>query len=120
MDFVTFVRNQWDRVAAWLLVALGALFLLLGWLGVSDAVLTTEQLPYIISGGLGGVCCIGIGIALWLSADLRDEWTALRTIADRLEIDLDAPPDTIAASSEENPTSNGRTVRPPRKAASAK
>ena len=120
MDFVTFVRNQWDRVAAWLLVALGALFLLLGWLGVSDAVLTTEQLPYIISGGLGGVCCIGIGIALWLSADLRDEWTALRTIADRLDIELDAPPTEVAPSSEENPATNGRVARRPRKATSAK
>ncbi len=117
---MTFLRNQWDRVAAWLLVALGALFLLLGWLGVSDAVLTTEQLPYIISGGLGGVCCIGIGVALWLSADLRDEWTALRTIADRLEIDVEAPPTKIAPSSEEAPESNGRVARRARKAASAK
>jgi hypothetical protein len=91
VDLVTFLRNQWDRVAAWALVLLGALFLLLGWLGVSDAILTTEQLPYIISGGLGGVCCIGLGAVLWLSADLRDEWTALREIARRLDVDLEEP-----------------------------
>ena len=81
MDFLTFMRNQWDRVAAWVLIALGGLLLLIGWLGVSDALLPTEQMPYIVSGGLGGICLIGIGVMLWLSADLRDEWTELHEIA---------------------------------------
>jgi hypothetical protein len=84
MDFLTFLRNQWDRVAAWVLIALGALLLLIGWLGVSDALLPTEQMPYIVSGGLGGICLIGIGVMLWLSADLRDEWSELHEIARRL------------------------------------
>ena len=84
MDFVTFLRNQWDRVAAWVLIALGGLLLLIGWLGVSDALLPTEQMPYIVSGGLGGICLIGIGVMLWLSADLRDEWSELHEIARRL------------------------------------
>jgi heme A synthase len=84
MDFLTFLRNQWDRVAAWVLIALGGLLLLIGWLGVSDALLPTEQMPYIVSGGLGGICLIGIGVMLWLSADLRDEWSELHEIARRL------------------------------------
>jgi len=84
MDFLTFLRNQWDRVAAWVLIALGGLLLLVGWLGVSDALLPTEQMPYIVSGGLGGICLIGIGVMLWLSADLRDEWSELHEIARRL------------------------------------
>ena len=84
MNFLTFVRNQWDRVAAWVLIALGAPLLLMGWLGVSDALLPTQQMPYIVSGGLGGICLIGIGVMLWLSADLRDEWSELHEIARRL------------------------------------
>ena len=84
MDFLTFMRNQWDRVAAWVLIALGALLLLIGWLGVSDALLPTEQMPYIVSGGLGGICLVGVGVMLWLSADLRDEWSELHEIARRL------------------------------------
>lgn len=120
MNVMAFLRNQWDRVAAWLLVGLGALFLLLGWLGVSDAVLTTEQLPYVVSGGLGGLCCIGVGVTLWLSADLRDEWTALREIAERLEVDVDAPATEIGPPADDAPASNGRLVaRPARKAASS-
>ena len=85
MDLLKLVRQQWDRVAAWVAIGLGGLLLLLGWLGVSDAVYPAEQLPFVVSGGLGGVCLIGIGVMLWLSADLRDEWSELHEIARRLE-----------------------------------
>jgi hypothetical protein len=81
MDLKAFVRSQWDRVGAWVAIALGVLLMLIGWLGVSDTVYPAEQLPYIISGGLGGVALIGLGAMLWLSADLRDEWTELHEIA---------------------------------------
>jgi hypothetical protein len=85
MDAMKFVKAQWDRVAAWIAVAFGALLLFIGWLGVSDSVLPAEQLPYIISGGLGGIALVGIGAMLWLSADLRDEWTELHALARQLE-----------------------------------
>jgi hypothetical protein len=81
MEFLSWVRDQWDRVGAVVLVVVGALALLLGWLGISDAVLPSEQLPYLLSGGLVGVFLLGLGTTLWLSADLRDEWRKL----DRLE-----------------------------------
>jgi len=81
MEFLSWVRDQWDRVGAVVLVVAGALALLLGWLGISDAVLPSEQLPYLLSGGLLGVFLLGLGTTMWLSADLRDEWRKL----DRLE-----------------------------------
>ena len=81
MEFLSWVRDQWDRVGAVVLVLAGALALLLGWLGISDALLPSEQLPYLLSGGLVGVFLLGLGTTLWLSADLRDEWRKL----DRLE-----------------------------------
>ncbi len=73
MEFLSWVRDQWDRVGAVVLVVAGALALLLGWLGLSDAVLPSEQLPYLLSGGLLGVFLLGLGTTLWLSADLRDD-----------------------------------------------
>jgi hypothetical protein len=85
MDRMKLLRTQWDRVAAWAAVALGSLALLLGWIGVSGKVLAAEQLPYIISGGLGGLALIAVGVMLWLSADLRDEWTELHALARRLD-----------------------------------
>ena len=80
MDFLKILRFQWDRVFAWAALAAGALTLLLGWLGVSRQVLPAAQIPYIVSGGLGGVFLLGLGAVLWLSADLRDEWRQLREI----------------------------------------
>jgi hypothetical protein len=90
MDFLKILRFQWDRVFAWVAIALGVLALLLGWLGVSREVLPAAQIPYIVSGGLGGVFLLGLGAVLWLSADLRDEWRQLREINVRLgETSLD-------------------------------
>ena len=80
MDLLTFVRNQWDRVGAWVAIAVGALLLVLGWLGVTNTPYTVEQIPYVVSGGLGGIFLLGVGAMLWISADLRDEWRKLEEI----------------------------------------
>jgi hypothetical protein len=58
--------------------------LIVGWVGVSGHGYPAQELPYIISGGLGGVFLLGIGATLWLSADLRDEWGKLNRIERRL------------------------------------
>jgi hypothetical protein len=81
MDFEKWLRLQWDRAGAWLCVGAGAVLLVVGWVGVSGSAYPAEQLPYVISGGVGGVFLLGLGAMLWLSADLRDEWRKL----DRIE-----------------------------------
>lgn len=80
MRITTYFREQWDRVATCIAVALGASALVLGWLGVSNQIYPGEQLPYVVSGGLGGVFLLGLGAMLWISADLRDEWRKLDDI----------------------------------------
>ena len=77
MGFMTWLRLQWDRVGAWLCIVAGAVVLLVGYIGVSGTPYTSEQLPYIVSGGLTGIFLLGVGGMLWLSADLRDEWRKL-------------------------------------------
>jgi hypothetical protein len=47
-------------------------------------VLTYEQLPYILSGGLFGLAMIMVGTGLWLSADIRDEWRRIDRLEDTL------------------------------------
>lgn len=92
---MTFLRTQWDRVGAWVLVAAGALALLLGWIGVSGTAYPTEQVPYIISGGLVGIFLLGAGAMLWISADLRDAWRKLDGIERALtsgQVYAPAPP----------------------------
>jgi hypothetical protein len=77
---VNYVRNQWDRVGAWLCVIGGAIALLVGYIGVSGTLDTGEQLPYVVSGGMVGLFLLGLGSLLWVSADLRDEWRKLDAI----------------------------------------
>jgi hypothetical protein len=91
MNVLRWARVQWDRVAAWICVLLGAIALLLGWNGVADEALTAQQLPYIISGGIGGLFLLGLGGILWLSADLRDEWRKLDGLEHADDESLDSP-----------------------------
>jgi hypothetical protein len=93
-NFARLVRTQWDRAGAAALVAAGLIALLLGWIGMSGTVLTFQQLPYLLSGGLLGFSLITVGAALWLSADVRDEWRKI----DRLEAAFDR-----AAGTESSP-----------------
>jgi hypothetical protein len=75
------LRYQWDRSVAVALVIGGLVAVVVAWVLASDTILTFEQIPYLMSGGLIGVCLVAVGSTLWLSADLRDEWRKL----DRLE-----------------------------------
>lgn len=107
MDVLNWVRNQWDRVSAWVLVALGGLALVLGWVGVTGTPYTFEQIPYVISGGLGGIFLLGVGAMLWISADLRDEWRKLDRLLELHEermADSEGPP--IDGSSTDEVTAN--------------
>ena len=81
------LKNQWDRTIAVVAVLIGGAAILIGWLGASDATLTTEQLPYLASGAVFGLFALGIGATLWLSADLRDEWRKLEEINQGLQAD---------------------------------
>lgn len=85
MDMKLVLRAFWDRVAAWLLIGVGAVLLLLGWLGASGTPYVEAQIPYVISGGLTGLALIGVGATLWLSSDLRDEWHRLRALEEAVE-----------------------------------
>ncbi|WP_198547376.1 hypothetical protein [Streptomyces jeddahensis] len=78
---MTRVRSQWDRLTAAATGVGGAVALIVGWHGVSGTPYPAEQLPYLASAGFGGLFLLGVSTALWLSADLRDEWRKL----DRIE-----------------------------------
>ncbi|WP_019873774.1 hypothetical protein [Sporichthya polymorpha] len=80
MGFLSWLRVQWDRAAAGSAFVAGLVALVLGWMGISDALYVVEQLPYLISGGLVGLFLLGLGAVLWISADLRDEWRELRAL----------------------------------------
>jgi len=115
------LRAQWDRVGAWLAITLGAIAVLVGWLGVSDTGYVFEQMPYIVSGGIGGLFLLGLGTALLLSADFRDEWRKLDAIEQVLR-DADGghitgEAETTEATATPSPAPARRRTRPLEKAA---
>lgn len=98
------IKQQWDRVLALLAAAIGALALVLGWVGVSGVSLVTQQIPYLVSGAVVGLVAFGVASTLWISADLRDEWAKLddiyRAVTDQSRVENGPAEDTVAV---ENP-----------------
>ena len=80
VKLTAWVRLQWDRVAAGALVVTGLMAIVIGWFGATGTVYPAQQIPYVLSGGLAGMTLAGLGAALWVSADLKDEWLALRRL----------------------------------------
>lgn len=66
-----FVR--WRAVLAWILMAAGGVAILVGWYQVRDLAEVYLQMPYLISGGVGGTVLIGLGAALLITQDFRDD-----------------------------------------------
>jgi len=78
--------------------------MLTGWLGISRATLTTEQIPYLASGGLGGLFALGVAATLWLSGDMHDEFDALQDIRNMMADAIEANPTGAAPSGSISPT----------------
>ena len=98
MRLTAWLRLQWDRVAAGALVVGGLVAIAAGWVGATGTVYPAQQIPYVVSGGLAGMTLAALGAALWVSADLKDEWLALR----RLEALLERPGEIPAVPSGEH------------------
>jgi hypothetical protein len=115
MDLINYLRTQWDRVGGVLAVILGAVLLFVGWQGVHDTAYPAEQIPYLISGGLGGLLLIGVGAILWISADLRDEWRRIESLEHTIERHaalLESASEAPAVAPEPKPVRRSRASRP--------
>lgn len=114
MAFVKWLRFQWDRALAVTAFVVGAVALLFGWVGISGLTNTAAQMPYIVSGAVFGLFCLGIGATFWLSADLRDEWRKLdeihAAIADQ-EQEISLAGEGVSAGGPQTGTV-GRVARP--------
>jgi hypothetical protein len=108
VDLKQWVRLHWDRISAWTLTVVGVLILLVGWKHIADTPFPAEQVPYLVSAGIGGGLMVIFGAALLVSADLRDEWHKLDRIESLLRTEKLPPPD------EPEIATNGRTRGLPR------
>lgn len=73
-----FVRENLRTLAALALLVIGVIFVILGWYGAANTNILTEQIPYLISGGLLGVALIIVAGFLASSASLERENRELR------------------------------------------
>jgi hypothetical protein len=69
----THIKDRWRSIVAWTAIGIGAALLFGGWLGVSNETIVAKQLPYLISGGIGGIASIAAGVGLLVAEDLRSE-----------------------------------------------
>jgi hypothetical protein len=108
--------------AGWIITGIGVLLIFIGYLGVSRESLVAKQIPYLISGGIGGIALVGIGAVFLGTEDIRRDSGRL----DRLEAMVnelhtvllaraDAPPIDATRAQDEPVTStsggnNGQAV----------
>jgi hypothetical protein len=69
--FWKWVGRATRPVWGWILVGVGLLLILIGYLGISREALVAKQLPYLISGGIGGIAFVGFGAMLVGTEDLK-------------------------------------------------
>jgi hypothetical protein len=58
-------------VVGWVLVGAGALVIVIGYLGVSRESIVAKQMPYLISGGVGGMLLVAVGAVFLATEDIR-------------------------------------------------
>jgi hypothetical protein len=100
----------------WILIGIGALFMLFGWFGVSREAIVGKQIPYLVSGGIGGVFFTVLGAYFLGTQELRNDsgrLDRLERMVEELHLALlarpDAPvlPDTSANGTSAHAASNG-------------
>ena len=80
-----FWRWAWRSLrphAGWIFIVAGMLLVLAGYLGVSRESVVAKQVPYIVSGGIGGIVAAVFGTYLLATSELRRDSGRL----DRLEL----------------------------------
>lgn len=102
---VALLKLFWDRAAAVTCVVVAAVVLISGWVSLSAESEAGDQIPYIMSGGIGGLFILWIGTTLWLSADLRDEWRKLDALDESVRklAEAQASGETISLPETQSP-----------------
>ena len=88
--------RRWRAVLGWILMLAGGLAILFAWYQVRDLAEVFLQMPYLISGGVGGAVLIGLGAALMITQDFRDDKQRLSA----LELKISELEDVVVTQAE--------------------
>jgi MFS family permease len=91
------LKTEWDWIVGYGLIVVAAVVLLSTWISVSGSRFISDQLSYIVSGGLGGLVFLGLGAVLVVTAGLSDEWRKLNRLEDALPFPATEPRTDAAA-----------------------
>ena len=76
--------RRWRAVLGWILMLAGGMAILFAWYQVRDLPEVFLQMPYLISGGVGGAALIGLGAALLITQDFRDDKQRLLALESKI------------------------------------
>ena len=77
--------NALRPYAGWIFFGFGALLVILGYFGISDEPIVAKQLPYLISGGIGGILLAILGAYFMGIEELRRDSGRLDRIERQIE-----------------------------------
>ena len=83
-DLRAAMKRRWQATLGWVLVAAGAIAIAVAWWQVRDLPNIALQMPYLISGGLGGAVLMGFGGTLLVAQDFRDERIRIRALESKI------------------------------------
>ena len=76
--------RRWRAALGWILMLAGGMAILFAWYQVRDLPEVFLQMPYLISGGVGGAALIGLGAALLITQDFRDDKQRLLALESKI------------------------------------
>ncbi len=112
-EFWRWVHRSVRPHAGWIFIGAAFLFILLGYLGVSREALPAKQLPYLVSGGIGGIVFSVLGAYFLGTEALRRDsgrLDRLERMVEELHGVLLTRPDAPALDAEGSPN-GGRSRR---------
>ena len=94
-------------VVGWVLIGIGAILILAGYFGVSREALVAKQIPYLVSGGIGGMVLVAIGAFFLGTEDIRKDLRRLDHVELMVEELHGALLTRLASDGRSTRTSNG-------------
>jgi hypothetical protein len=100
--FWRWVGKATRPVIGWVLLGVGAFIILIGWIGVSGTPVVAKQIPYVVSGGIGGVLLAILGAYFLGTEELRKDSGRL----DRLERMVDELHEVLLSQTDASARAN--------------